>query len=144
MLRRTEPKSTAILRVTFREPRKKSQEGSRPDQRHSNKLLFQQLQSYFNQQQPLHVYILLSKQHALELREVRGGDEMRMNYLCEKLEWNWLGEKVCGLQLISFASIKAERGGYNFCGSKIRDVQTTKGHFEAKIGQESKNNAQQQ
>jgi len=86
MLRRTEPKSTAILRVTFREPRKKSQEGSRPDQRHSNKLLFQQLQSYFNQQQPLHVYILLSKQHALELREVRGGDEMRMNYLCEKLE----------------------------------------------------------
>jgi hypothetical protein len=42
------------------------------------------------------------------------------------------------------ASIKAERGGYNFCGSKIRDVQTTKGHFEAKIGQESKNNAQQQ
>ena len=42
------------------------------------------------------------------------------------------------------ASIKAERSGYNFCESKIRDVQTTKGHFEEKIGQESKNNAQQQ
>jgi lysine-specific histone demethylase 1 len=108
-----DPKSTAILRVTFSEPRKKSQEGSRPDQRHSNKLLFQQLQSHFNQQQPLHVYTLLSKQQALELREVRGGDETRMNYLCEKLGVKLIGRKGLGPTADSLiASIKAERGGH--------------------------------
>ncbi|KAJ6357974.1 hypothetical protein OIU78_005747 [Salix suchowensis] len=106
-------KSTAILRVTFNEPRKKSQEGSRPDQRHSNKLLFQQLQSHFNQQQPVHVYTLLSKQQALELREVRGGDEMRMDYLCEKLGVKLIGRKGLGPTADSLiASIKAERGGH--------------------------------
>ncbi|XP_061986575.1 protein FLOWERING LOCUS D-like isoform X1 [Populus nigra] len=105
-------KSTAILRVTFNEPRKKSQESSRPDQHHSNKLLFQQLQSHFNQQQPLHVYTLLSKQQVLELREVRGGDEMRMNYLCEKLGVKLIGRKGLGSTADSLiASIKAERGG---------------------------------
>jgi len=108
-----DPKSTAILRVTFSEPRKKSQEGSKPDQRHSNKLLFQQLQSHFNQQQPLHVYTLLSKQQALELREVRGGDETRMNYLCEKLGVKLIGRKGLGPTADSLiASIKAERGGH--------------------------------
>ncbi|CAK7325413.1 unnamed protein product [Dovyalis caffra] len=107
-----DPKSAAILRVTFSEPRKKTQEGSRPDQQHSNKLLFQQLQSHFNQQQPLHVYTLLSKQQALELREVRGGDEMRMNYLCEKLGVKLIGRKGLGPTADSLiASIKAERGG---------------------------------
>ncbi|KAJ6349991.1 hypothetical protein OIU78_006230 [Salix suchowensis] len=105
-------KSTAILRVTFNEPRKKTQESSRPDQQHSNKLLFQQLQSHFNQQQPLRVYTLLSKQQALELREVRGGDEMRMNYLCEKLGVKLIGRKGLGPTADSLiASIKAERGG---------------------------------
>ncbi|KAF2318485.1 hypothetical protein GH714_008218 [Hevea brasiliensis] len=67
-----DPKSTAILRVTFNEPRRKSQESCGPGQQHSNKLLFQQLQSHFNQQQQLHVFTLLSKQQAFELREVRG------------------------------------------------------------------------
>ena len=106
-----DPKSTAILRVTFNEPRKKSHDGSKPDQQHSNKLLFQQLQSHFNQQQQLHVYTLLSRQQALELREVRGGDEMRLNYLSEKLGVKLVGRKGLGSTADSvIASIKAQRG----------------------------------
>ncbi|XP_038711213.1 protein FLOWERING LOCUS D-like isoform X1 [Tripterygium wilfordii] len=106
-----DPKSTAILRVTFNEPRKKNLEGSKPNQQHSNKVLFQQLQSHFNQQQQLHVYTLLSKQQALELREVRGGDEMRLNYLCENLGVKLVGRKGLGPTADSLiASIRAERG----------------------------------
>ncbi|EOY18785.1 Flavin containing amine oxidoreductase family protein [Theobroma cacao] len=106
-----DPKSPAILRVTFSEPRKKNQEGSKTDQQHSNKVLFQQLQSHFNQQQQLHVYTLLSRQQALELREVRGGDEMRLNYLCEKLGVKLVGRKGLGPTADSvIASIKAQRG----------------------------------
>lgn len=105
-----DPKSSAILRVTFNESNKKSKDGSKPDQ-HSNKLLFQQLQSHFNQQQQLHIYTLLSKQQALELREVRGGDEMRLNFLCEKLGVKLIGRKGLGPTADSvIASIKAERG----------------------------------
>ncbi|GAV58939.1 Amino_oxidase domain-containing protein/SWIRM domain-containing protein [Cephalotus follicularis] len=106
-----DPKSLAVLRVAFNEPRKKSHEGSRPDQQHSNKLLFQQLQSHFNQQQQLHVYTLLSRQQVLELREVRGGDEMRLYYLCEKLGVKLVSRKGLGSSADSLiASIKAERG----------------------------------
>ncbi|CAI0442641.1 unnamed protein product [Linum tenue] len=76
----SDPKSAAILRVALSDPQKRSREGARPDLQHSNKLLFKQLQSHFNQQQELHVYTLLSKQQALELREVRGGDDVRLSY----------------------------------------------------------------
>lgn len=107
-----DPKSPAILRVTFSEPKKKCHEVSKQDQQqHTNKLLFQQLQSHFNQQQLLHVYTLLSRQQVLDLREVRGGDEMRLNYLCEKLGVKLVGRKGLGLNADSvIASIKAERG----------------------------------
>lgn len=106
-----DPKSTVILRVTFNDPQKKNHEGSNSDQQHTNKLLFQQLQSHFSQQQQLHVYTLLSRQQALELREVRGGDEMRLNYLCEKLGVRLVGRKGLGPNADSvIASIKAERG----------------------------------
>ncbi|KAE8709716.1 Lysine-specific histone demethylase 1-like protein 3 [Hibiscus syriacus] len=105
-----DPKSPAILRVTISELRKKNQESSMTDQQHSNKVLFQQLQSHFNQQQ-LHVYTLLSKKQALDLREVRGGDEMRLNYLCEKLRIKLVGRKGLGPTVNSvIASIKAQRG----------------------------------
>ncbi|XP_012447701.2 protein FLOWERING LOCUS D [Gossypium raimondii] len=105
------PKSPAILRVTISEPRKKNLESSKTDQQHSNKVLFQQLQSHFNQQQQLHVYTLLSKKQAFELREVRGGDEMRLNYLCEKLGIKLVGRKGLGPTADSIiASIKAQRG----------------------------------
>ncbi|TYI29568.1 hypothetical protein ES332_A05G325300v1 [Gossypium tomentosum] len=85
------PKSPAILRVTIS--------------------AFQQLQSHFNQQQQLHVYTLLSKKQAFELREVRGGDEMRLNYLCEKLGIKLVGRKGLGPTADSIiASIKAQKG----------------------------------
>ncbi|KAK6929160.1 SWIRM domain [Dillenia turbinata] len=101
-------KSTAILRVAFNGSRKKSIDG---DQQHSKKVLFQQLQSHFNLQQELHVYTLLSRQQAHELREVRGGDEMRLNYLSEKLGVKLVGRKGLGPAANSvIASIKAERG----------------------------------
>ncbi|CAH9106427.1 unnamed protein product [Cuscuta epithymum] len=94
-------KSAAVVRVTFSGPRKKSHDG----------LLFQQLQSHFNQQQELHVYTLLSKEQAMELREVRGGDEARLNCLCEKFGVKLVGRKGLGPSADSIiASIKAERG----------------------------------
>ncbi|KAK1416611.1 hypothetical protein QVD17_32402 [Tagetes erecta] len=106
----TEDKSMAILRVVFSGPVKKAQESSRPDQQHSNKLLFQQLQSHFNQQQELHVYTLLSREQLFELREVKGGDEMRLNFLCEKLGVKLVGRKGLGPAADDvISSIKAER-----------------------------------
>lgn len=107
----SELKSLAILRVTFSGPQKRNQEGLKPDPHHSNKVLFQQLQSHFNQQQELHVYTLLTRQQVLELREVRGGDEMRLNHLCEKLGVKLVGRKGLGPSADPvIASIKAERG----------------------------------
>ncbi|KAK9064078.1 hypothetical protein SSX86_017950 [Deinandra increscens subsp. villosa] len=105
-----EDKSMAVLRVVFSGPVKKAQEGSRPDQQHTNKLLFQQLQSHFNQQQELHVYTLLSREQVFELREVKGGDEMRLNFLCEKLGVKLVGRKGLGPAADDvISSIKAER-----------------------------------
>ncbi|KAK1260797.1 hypothetical protein QJS04_geneDACA002150 [Acorus gramineus] len=106
-----DPKSTAVLRVMIGGSRKKSNENTKPDLQHSNKPLFQQLQSHFNQQQQLHVYTLLSKQQALQLREVRGGDEMRLNHLCEKLGVKLVGRRGLGTGADAvIAAIKAERG----------------------------------
>ncbi|XP_076952292.1 protein FLOWERING LOCUS D-like [Bidens hawaiensis] len=102
--------SMAVLRVVFSGPVKKDVEGSRTDQQHSNKLLFQQLQSHFNQQQELHVYTLLSREQVFELREVKGGDEMRLNFLCEKLGVKLVGRKGLGPAADAvISSIKAER-----------------------------------
>uniref|UniRef100_A0A2C9V5G5 SWIRM domain-containing protein n=1 Tax=Manihot esculenta TaxID=3983 RepID=A0A2C9V5G5_MANES len=131
-----DPKSTAILRVTFNEPRRKSQESCGSDQQHSNKLLFQQLQSHFNQQQHLHVYTLLSKQQAFELREVRGGDEIRLNYLCEKLGVKLVGRKGLGPAGDSLiAAIKAERGSRKAMPSSLAlKVGTLKGTSKLKTG----------
>ncbi|WCJ19275.1 hypothetical protein M5689_001571 [Euphorbia peplus] len=134
----TDPKSAAVLRVTFNEPRKKNQEGSGPDQQHSNKLLFQQLQSHFGQQQQqqLHVYTLLSKQQAFELREVRGGDEMRINYLCEKLGVKLVGRKGLGPTADSLiAAIKAERGSRKVTSTSLAlKAATFKGASKLKSG----------
>ncbi|KAK8955962.1 hypothetical protein KSP40_PGU021582 [Platanthera guangdongensis] len=108
-----DPKPAAILRVALGSLKKSGCDGIRADQQHLNKLLFQQLQSHYNQQQQqqLHVYTLLSQQQALELREVRGGDEMRLHYLCEKLGVKLMNRKGLGSTADSvIASIKAERG----------------------------------
>jgi len=107
----SDPKSPAILKVELGAARKKNAtEGVKTEQNHSNKLLFQQLQSHFNQQQQLYVYTLLSRQQAMELREVRGGDDMRLHYLCEKLGVKLVGRKGLGPGADAvIASIKAER-----------------------------------
>ncbi|EPS58744.1 hypothetical protein M569_16065, partial [Genlisea aurea] len=95
--------STAILRVAFGGQRKKL------DPQYSNKLLFEQLQSHFNQQQEFHIYTLLSKDQALQLRDVRGGDDGRLNFL-EKLGIKLVGRKGLGPSADSvIASIKAEK-----------------------------------
>ncbi|KAL6565359.1 hypothetical protein OROGR_002310 [Orobanche gracilis] len=105
---RKDASSMAILKVTFGGNRKK------PDQQYSNKLLFEQLQSHFNQQQEFHVYTLISRQQALELREVRGGDEARLNFLCDTLGVKLLGRKGLGPSADSvIASIKAERSNHS-------------------------------
>ncbi|CAA2984310.1 FLOWERING LOCUS D [Olea europaea subsp. europaea] len=96
--------STAILRVSFSVSRKKT------DQQHSNRLPFEHLHRHFNRQQEFHLYTLLSKQQALDLREVRGGDAMRLNYLCVTLGVKLIGRKGLGPAAVSvIASIKAER-----------------------------------
>ncbi|KAM0846291.1 hypothetical protein ACQ4PT_055774 [Festuca glaucescens] len=107
----SDPKSPAILKVELGGPQKKSStEGGKKEQHHSNKSLFQQLQAHFNQQQQLYVYTLLSRQQAMELREVRGGDEMRLHYLCEKLGVKLIGRKGLGPGADAvIASIKADR-----------------------------------
>uniref|UniRef100_A0A7N0T6I5 SWIRM domain-containing protein n=1 Tax=Kalanchoe fedtschenkoi TaxID=63787 RepID=A0A7N0T6I5_KALFE len=107
---KADPQPSAILRVTIGE-RPKMKERSKEDHQHSNKLLFQQLKSHFNQQQQLYVYTLLTKHQALELREVRGGDEIRFRYLCENLGVKLVGRKGLGpsAELI-IASIQSERG----------------------------------
>lgn len=107
----SDPKSPAILKVELGGPQKKSFiEGGKKEQHHSNKSLFQQLQAHFNQQQQLYVYTLLSRQQAMELREVRGGDDMRLHYLCEKLGVKLVGRKGLGPGADAvIASIKADR-----------------------------------
>jgi len=107
----SDPKSPAILKVELGGQRKKNAtEGAKTEQNHSNKLLFQQLQSHFNQQQQLFVYTLLSRQQAMELREVRGGDDMRLHHLCEKMGVKLVGRKGLGPGADAvIASIKAER-----------------------------------
>ncbi|KAI8017663.1 hypothetical protein LOK49_LG04G00360 [Camellia lanceoleosa] len=112
--------STLVLRVTFSGPRKKNHEGPKTDLSYSNKLLFQQLQSHFNQRQEFHVYTLLSRQQVLELREVRGGDEMRLNYLSEKLGVKLIGRKGLGPTADSvIASIKAERANHKSASTSL-------------------------
>lgn len=105
-----DPKSTALLRVMVGGTRRKANDNSKADQQHSNKLISQQLQSHFNQQQQLHLYTLISQQQALELREVRGGDENRLRYLYEKLGVKLVGRRGLGTQGDSLvASIKSAR-----------------------------------
>ncbi|CAM0903377.1 unnamed protein product [Alopecurus aequalis] len=107
----SDPKSPAILKVELSGPQKKSSaEGGKKEHHHSNKSLFQQLQAHFNQQQQLYVYTLISRQQAMELREVRGGDEVRLHYLCEKLGVKLVGRKGLGPGADAvIASIKADR-----------------------------------
>ncbi|KAK6135515.1 hypothetical protein DH2020_030729 [Rehmannia glutinosa] len=101
---RKDARSKAILRVTLGGKRKK------PDEHCPGNLLFEQFQSHFTQEHEFHIYRLLSKKQALELREVRGGDEARLDYLRDKLRVKLLGRKGLGPSADAvIASIQAER-----------------------------------
>ncbi|KAL4575236.1 hypothetical protein LXL04_022078 [Taraxacum kok-saghyz] len=119
--------SMAVLRVGFvkkgeeKESLKEGESGM-----YSNKLIFQQLQSHFNQQQEVHVYCLVTREQVLELREVKGGDEMRLNYLIEKLGVKLIGRKGLGVGADDVISqIKAER-------SKSKPIKSGKGTLNPK------------
>ncbi|KAL9265263.1 FLOWERING LOCUS D-like protein [Drosera capensis] len=106
----TDPKSTAILRITFNDTRRNSQDNSNNGSQHSRKPLCQQLESHFNQQQEMHIYTLISREQAMQLREVRGGNDMRLYYLTEKLGIKLVGRKGLGPNVDAvIAAIKAER-----------------------------------
>ncbi|GAB4854987.1 hypothetical protein Ancab_023574 [Ancistrocladus abbreviatus] len=106
----SETKSMAILRVTLNEPLGKKHEGLEAVVQHSRKLLFQQLQADFSQQQRIHVYALLPREQALALREVRGGDAMRWYHLCENLGVKLVGRKSLGSSADAIiAAIRTER-----------------------------------
>ncbi|KAK6156339.1 hypothetical protein DH2020_010587 [Rehmannia glutinosa] len=101
---RKDARTKAILRVTLGGKRKK------PDEYCPDNLLFEQFQSHFTQEHEFHIYRLLSKKQALELREVRGGDEARLDYLRDKLRVKLLGRKGLGPSADAvIASIQAER-----------------------------------
>ncbi|GAB2268346.1 hypothetical protein Dimus_003311 [Dionaea muscipula] len=116
-----DPKSTAIVRITFSEPRSKSHDITNSGVQHSKKSLFQQLQSHFNQQQEMHVFTLLSREQAFQLREARGGDDMRLHYLAEKVGDKLIGRKglVPNADAI-IAAIKAERSNSKPVSSALK------------------------
>ncbi|KAJ3680487.1 hypothetical protein LUZ60_016765 [Juncus effusus] len=92
-------KAPAVVRVSLGGARRKGEQ-----------LQSQQSQSRYGNSEGLSVYLLLCREQVLELREVRGGDEMRVNYLCEKLGVKLIGRKGLGPGSDSvIAAIKAER-----------------------------------
>eukprot|EP01018_Ginkgo_biloba_P030990 Gb_14064 [translate_table: standard] len=91
-----EPNSTSLLRIMFGGS-KKTSDIAKLDGENPFKLIFQQLQLPLNQQpQQLQLYSLLSRQQALELSEVSGGDEERLRYLCEKFGARLVGRRGLG------------------------------------------------
>ncbi|KAI4382716.1 hypothetical protein MLD38_008643 [Melastoma candidum] len=136
------PQSGAILRVTFEDQTRKGHDVLKPDQ-HSNKPLFQQLRSHFNLRQQPYIYTLLTKEQALELREVRGGDDMRIFHLTEKFGFKLIGRKGLGPNADAvIASIKAERSGRkpasNLLKSKAGALRQKPGGTQQKVVRKAK------
>ena len=102
--RTSELKSHVLLRVMIgMGARKKVNESGMNDQPPlPQRLLFQQIQMY--QQQQLHLYTMISRQQALELMEVRGGDKTRLVFLCENLGVKLVGRRGLGSQGDSLVS----------------------------------------
>ncbi|KAH7427187.1 hypothetical protein KP509_10G033500 [Ceratopteris richardii] len=96
--RAEEPKSHVLLRVMIgMGTRKKINESGLIDQpAMPQRLLFQQLQMH--QQQQLHLYTMINRQQAIDLMEIRGGDKMRLYYLCETLGVKLVGRRGLGAQ----------------------------------------------
>ncbi|GFQ08531.1 lysine-specific histone demethylase 1 homolog 3, partial [Phtheirospermum japonicum] len=99
--------SRAILRVTFGKNRNKT------GQQYPDDLLLEQLQSNLNQQKEFYMYRIISKKLALELTELRGGEDAWVKFLIEKPRVKLLGGNgLLGRSADSvIASIKAERLG---------------------------------
>ncbi|KAJ7568219.1 hypothetical protein O6H91_01G023800 [Diphasiastrum complanatum] len=87
-----DPKSFAILRLLIGGNAKKKYGDGQGMEPH--KYQFQQQQQ---QQQQLHLYTIITRQQALDLREVRGGDGVRLVYLCEKFGVKLVGRRGLGV-----------------------------------------------
>lgn len=96
--RTNEHKSHVLLRVMIgMGARKKVNDSGLADQpAMPQRLLFQQLQMH--QQQQLHLYTMISRQQATDLMEVRGGDKVRLVFLCETLGVKLVGRRGLGAQ----------------------------------------------
>ncbi|KAH7444424.1 hypothetical protein KP509_02G077800 [Ceratopteris richardii] len=94
--RADEPKSHVLLRVLIgMGTRKKGNDNGLTDQSIiPQRLAYQQLQ--IHQQQQLHLYAMINRQQAIELMEIRGGDKMRLLYLCETLGVKFVGRRGLG------------------------------------------------
>lgn len=97
--RTSEPKLPVLLRVMIGVGAKKKLNdggGSSDQLSFPQRILFQQLQMHHQQQ--LHLYTMISRHQAIELMEIRGGDKVRLVYLCEKLGVKLVGRRGLGAQ----------------------------------------------
>ncbi|GLJ52457.1 hypothetical protein SUGI_1115660 [Cryptomeria japonica] len=112
--------SRSLLRVLVGGNRRKGEEkdvqSEQERQQQQSKLMVGQVQTLSKQAQPqqLQLYSLLTRQQALELHVVRGGDEDRLRYLCEKLGARLVGRKgLGGLGDALIFSLKCARSSQN-------------------------------
>ncbi|KAI4381268.1 hypothetical protein MLD38_007357 [Melastoma candidum] len=99
------PMSGAVLRVSFNDQKRNLRDVWNPDE---------QLRRHFNRQRQSCIYFLLTKEQALELREVRGGDETRLSHLTNKFGVKLIDRKGFGTNAdLVIASIKASRSRRN-------------------------------
>jgi len=90
----TDLNSMALLRIAVGgNGRKPTDDVESSGQQHSSDVIKQQGQMPLKQ---LQLYSLLSRQQAIELSEVSGGDEDRLKYLCEKFRAKLVGRKGLG------------------------------------------------
>lgn len=91
--------SRSLLRVIVGGSRKKVEENdAQSEQQQQSKAMVEQVQTLSKPAQPqqLQLYSLLTRQQALELHTVGGGDQDRLRYLCEKLGARLVGRKGLG------------------------------------------------
>jgi lysine-specific histone demethylase 1 len=98
--RTNELESHVLLRVTIDIGLRKEVDGIDPPSL-PQRLPFQQLsqlqqQQQQQQQQNLHLYTMTSRRQALELMEVKGGDAMRLIFLCDTLGVKLVGRRGIG------------------------------------------------
>lgn len=90
----TDPKPLALLRVIVDSSRRKAIDDTKSEYHPSNTPVSQHLQSQLNLQ--LKLYALLHRYQAHELRKVKGGDGIKLRYLCEKFGVKLVGRRGLG------------------------------------------------